>query len=195
MGLKCKLQKSVQPSIVEKSDKVLVGFFQSFSIFNSSQLFFLASFLSLIGFLIWFSQPISSEESDCAENSEDQSSSSTSSSKKSLQDDTSKKSVNTIKSIESKQHNHEDEDRSQDTSNHQKTTRDSLRGAAPRYQIDTIYEGSNENLHAAIQEKPQMFNANVSKMLESAIVHDHRNSEKTQSDKMNAKKRKLSSPV
>ena len=195
-----KLQKSVQPSIVEKSDKVLVGFFQSFSIFNSSQLFFLASFLSLIGFLIWFSQPISSEESECSDSAaaEERPKSSSSLKQKhavAVEHD----SINKTNEANKRQTLHEEDEDQRTEENtsasyqhqqqhHQKTVTSALR-SAPKYQINTIYESSNENLYASsIQEKEkppqqQLFNANVSKMLETAVVHDHREQSSIHSQK------------
>jgi hypothetical protein len=58
-----KLQRpSVRPSIVEKqAEKVVVGFFQGVSLFSTSQLFFLLSFLGVVGLLIWFIQPSSND--------------------------------------------------------------------------------------------------------------------------------------
>ena len=163
---------------MQKSDKILVGFFQSFSIFNSSQVFFLASFLSLIGFLIWFAQPLSSESeaAECAESLDDD---------QSAKAVTSKKSSSPSASVKS---NHLEEDHESDhDETTQRTSRDSLlRGIIPsssRYPIDTIYESANENIYE-IQEKtilkshspvPLLFNANVTKIQESsAVVHDHR---------------------
>ena len=180
---------------MEKSDKVLVGFFQSFSIFNTSQIFFLASFLSLIGFLIWFSQPLSSEESECSENKDDEKSkvSSTTSSSSSVATSknlSGKKLINNIREDE-------ENDRSESFS---KVTKDSLRGSGMpltnnRYQIDTIYESVNEHIYE-IQEKtletlspsPPII-SNVTKILENAVVHDHResSSHKSNNDTKNDK--------
>lgn len=57
--------------LVENSEKAVVGLFQGLSIFSTSQLFFLISFLGLIGVLIWFVQP-SSESAESAESSDEQ---------------------------------------------------------------------------------------------------------------------------
>lgn len=181
MGLKCKLQKSaVPPSIVEKSDKVLVGFFQGFSIFNTSQILFLASFLSLIGFLIWFSQPLNSEsESDCSEKSDEEKKTTSSSSS------TKPKSTKT----------HRDDNEEADNRIEQSVHK-APRGGSNRYPIDTIYESVNENIYE-IQEKtltsaspptppspsPPLFSSNVTKIIESAVVHDHRHERPKSLDK------------
>jgi len=170
---------------------VLVGFFQSFSIFNSSQIFFLASFLSLIGFLIWFAQPLSTEDSECSENNDDEkqkvSSTASSSSSSAITSKSGKKLINTIREDE-------ENDRSESFS---KVARDSLKSsgvplANNRYQIDTIYESANEHIFE-IQEKtlvnssspsspPPPPIANITKILESAVVHDHRESSSNKSN-------------
>ena len=57
-----KLQQSAQKTIEsEKPERILTGFFQNFSPFGSSQLFYLFSFFGLIGFFIWFLQPSKNE--------------------------------------------------------------------------------------------------------------------------------------
>jgi hypothetical protein len=172
---------------------VLVGFFQSFSIFNSSQIFFLASFLSLIGFLIWFAQPLSTEDSECSENKDDEkqkvsstASSSSSSSAITSKNLNGKKLINTIREDE-------ENDRSESFS---KVARDALKSsgvplANNRYQIDTIYESANEHIYE-IQEKtiqnssspssPPPPISNITKILESAVVHDHRESSSNKSN-------------
>ena len=126
-----KLQKP-SPAVVEKSEKIIFGFFQGISALNSSKLFVILGFIGVLGAIIWFAQSSGNDdESDASQE--------TSSSKK------------TKKSKENDEKEEEDTNESKKILYTSQAASESSNNLTHRQsnekkrQIDTIYESQYEN--------------------------------------------------